>query len=177
MKAIFITIFFLLAISVYSQDLVEKKIDDNVSLNLPENTITKDTLGRHLMISQLLNGLIIITKAELNTAIVIPNNKKLKSSYSAFQRGVLKGLKGTSISEEILTIHDIKVSLMKCTATVNNEFKHVDSYGLFLENHYYSITFQEAEPLDENFAEQKEKIISSLRFKTGLTNENQFSHY
>ena len=170
-----IFIFFLIFIRGNSQNLVEHKVDAFFKLNLPKENIEIDTLNFRMIVSVISNGKLIILKAPNNPEINIQNKKELISSYKAFQKGIIKKIKGEFIDEEIKKFNGILMDKMNFKSLENNITQEIESYAFYLENHYYNFQFWGPESSNVEYEKQKETILASISFEPKLTIKNQYT--
>jgi hypothetical protein len=108
MKNFILFVLFVLTQNIFSQNLVELKLSENVSINIPDDYYVKDSLGTKRFASKLSDKSVIsIVKAIEKKEIIILNKKELKKSYDSFQNGILESYNGNLIKRKQLHIYPI----------------------------------------------------------------------
>ena len=160
----------------FTQNLVPYKVSEDVSINIPENYNVRDTLKQKITKGTIDNAVIILSMStQKDTTSTIETKVDLLDYYKGVQKGFLKVLKGKILKKEFIEMDNKIIAKLYCEAFVNGEKEYFDNYIFFLNNYNYSITFVSAIPNDQNLESQKTKILASLKFKPGLTIQNQFN--
>lgn len=162
-----------LPLTTKAQILVNYSLDQNISLNLPTDIVTNDTLGQRAINAQVGDNFIIVTKPlKKDTLVTVENENDLIKFYNGAKKGFVKSSKGEIVEEKIITIENLKLLKLKVKAAVLGNM-YMTSYMLFLDNYLYSIQFVSPEQIHPLESE----IISSIKFKNGLNLENQLNKY
>jgi hypothetical protein len=177
MKNFILFVLFVLTQNIFSQNLVELKLSENVSINIPDDYYVKDSLGTKRFASKLSDKSVIsIVKAIEKKEIIILNKKELKKSYDSFQNGILESYNGNLIKRKIVKHKGMKLSMMNSNAILLNQNVIIYNIAFYLKNHYYIIMFISSEgDNSEAYDYFKRKIIPSIKFKEDLTFKNQFT--
>nr|WP_315257773.1 hypothetical protein [uncultured Flavobacterium sp.] len=178
MRQIILSFFLLFISSNFAQNLVTYKIDENFSIAMPQNLEISDTLQQKVIKGFLDNSIVIITKnIQKDTIVTIESVEDLMKYYDGAQEGILNSSKGKLLRKKIISIQGLKFLNFSTETSISGEQKLWDNYLLFLNNYTYVLVFIHSADNAEKFNIQKEKIISSFKFRKGLSIKNQFNNY
>lgn len=178
MKRVIIVFLLFFISKSFGQNLVEYQVDEDFFVNLPTDIEISETSQQKVVKGFIENDVVIITKTiQKDTIVTIENEQDLLKYYKGAQEGLLGQSKGILLKKEIIEIKGLKVLNVRFKMQIDNEEKVLDSFMFFLNNHTYSLVFIHSFDSNENFKLQREKIISSIKFRNGLNIENQFNKY
>ena len=162
----------------FSQNLVPYKVSEDVSINIPENYKVTDTLTQKITKGTIDNAVVIVMKSiQKDTTTTIESKEDLLIYYKEAQKGFLTGLKGKFLKREFLEIDKKIVLKLNSVREIQGNTEYFENYMFILNNYTYTLMFVSAIPNDQNLESQKTKILASLKFKPGLTIQNQFNKY
>jgi hypothetical protein len=178
MKGIVFTISILLVINGFGQGWVDYKVDDNLSVNIPDDFEVIDTLGQHVIKAQIANALIMIQRIPNNgkTVTNIQDEKELKDAYIGFQKGFTKSQKGKILHQEFIEKDGLLLSRFACNATMGEEKQIRHCVVIFIKEHWYAIQFWEVESMTIELTKEREMLFSSIKLPTDLGLASQMSN-
>lgn len=165
MKRIILIILLISNFNSYSQKVFEYEFDENITLNVLEETEE----------GELANGKFIKGTFENETLTCSSSNKakdrlanidetSLLKLFQGIKDGSLKSTKGLLISEEIIDFQNIKVSKFKFSFLVEGKNKIVESYVFVYKNIIYTIQFMNNEKEFDKLNEFRKSLINSIKF-------------
>jgi hypothetical protein len=165
MKRIILIILLISNFNSYSQKVFEYEFDENITLNVLEETEE----------GELANGKFIKGTFENETLTCSSSNKAkdrlanidetgLIKLFQGIKDGSLKSAKGLLISEEIVDFQNIKVSKFKFSFLVEGKNKIVESYVFVYKNIIYTIQFMNNEKEFDKLNEFRKSLINSIKF-------------
>jgi len=176
MKKLFQLAFLFIVCNSFSQNLVPYKVSEDVSINIPENYNVRDTLKQKITKGTIDNAVVIVMKSiQKDTTTTIESKEDLLIYYKEAQKGFLTGLKGKFLKREFLEIDKKIVLKLNSVRVIQGNTEYFENYMFILNNYTYTLMFVSAIPNDQNLESQKTKILASLKFKPGLTIQNQFN--
>jgi hypothetical protein len=177
MKKILLTLFVLQTISCFGQKWTELVVDDNLTISIPENYQITDTLGQRIIMVQVDNGLIQISRIpnKGNIATNISNETILTEFYQGLQKGIVNSSKGELLSSESQVLDKLKLIKFSYKVKIGDELQIHDCLGLFLNDNTYLIQFWHLESMTNELKEIRDKLFSSLKTSSSFTLKNQLS--
>lgn len=166
MKEKFLIIIFFLSLHSYSQNLVKYKIDENVSINVPEGFEETEWSEQMYVRAFIDNSIVLVTKSsEKYSGVKISNESELLEYYEGVLNGILKSSEVKLEKNNIIEINGLKVLKVSSDAIISDERKICDHFVFSLKGFTYSVQFIHSDVKDENFEKQRQKIISSIDFQ------------
>ncbi|WNM18695.1 hypothetical protein [Flavobacterium capsici] len=165
MSKLFYVIVFFLSFSGYSQELFEYNFDDNITLNVLEETEEGQMANGKFIRSTFENE--VITLSNSNKAKdILPtmNETSLLKLFQGVKDGNLKSTKGTLLNEEIITFNNIKVSKFKISLLLEGQKKVFETYVFAYKNIIYTFQFMNNESEFENLKNLRKSILDSIKF-------------
>ncbi|MEJ0034065.1 MAG: hypothetical protein WDO15_28705 [Bacteroidota bacterium] len=178
MKTFLIACLLTIVINCHAQDWVKHKLDENLTVTIPENFEPYDTLGTRNVKAQIDNALVLIqslpNKGE--NATNIPSREELLKAYKGFQDGVIKVQHGTLVSQDFEVREGLQVTRFTFTATMGDE-KQIRHYlVVFLNEYWYTVTFWEVDGMSNDLQPLRDQLFESIELPKGLSVKNQFSN-
>ena len=166
MKKLIFALLLIINFYSYGQEVFEYEFDENITLNVLEETEEGD----------LANGKFIKGTFENETVTCTSSNKAkdrlanidetdLLKLFQGIKDGILKSTKGLLISEEIVDFQNIKVSKFKFSFIVEGKNKIVESYVFAHKNIIYTIQFMNNEKEFDTLKEFRKSLVNSIKFK------------
>ena len=177
MKKIILMLFALQTISCFGQKWTDLIVDDNLTISIPENYQITDTLGQRLIMVQVDNGLIQISRLpnKGNIATKIPNETVLNEFYQGLQKGIVNSSKGELLSSENPVLNKLILIKFSYRVKIGNELQIHDCLGLFLNDNTYLIQFWHLETMTDELKKVRDKVFSSLKTSSTFTLKNQLT--
>jgi hypothetical protein len=177
MKKIILMLFALQTISCFGQKWTDLIVDDNLTISIPENYQITDTLGQRIIMVQVDNGLIQISRLpnKGNIATKIPNETVLNEFYQGLQKGIVNSSKGELLSSESPVLNKLKLIKFSYRVKIGNELQIHDCLGLFLNDNTYLIQFWHLETMTDELKKVRDKVFSSLKTSSTFTLKNQLT--
>lgn len=177
MKSIFITLLLFFSLNSSSQQLVKYTIDNDVSIDLPKNSVLTDSLDQKMIKGNIDGVNVILVRAkEKNEKFFLKDEADLIDFYAGFRKGYSKSVNGKVVNEKILVIDHLKASEFQCKSKMNNLNITIDCLVVFLNNYAYTIQFFYTGSSNESYLTQKKAILSSLKFREGLNINHQLNN-
>ncbi|WP_339834873.1 hypothetical protein [uncultured Flavobacterium sp.] len=165
MKKLTYVVLILLTFSSYGQDVFEYEFDENISLNVLEETEEEDLPNGKYIRGTFENE--VLTFSSSNKAkdkLAIINEEGLLKLFQGVKDGNLKSIKGKLINEEIINVHDIKVSRFKIAFSLEGQNKIIESYVFVYKNIIYTLQFMNNESEFEKFNNFRKSLLDSINF-------------
>lgn len=177
MKNILLAIFIAISINAVGQTWTDVQVDSLLTINLPDNYKTRDTLGQHLISAQTDNGMIIISTLPNagETAINVQSEDELIRSYKEIEKGAIIEQQGQLIKDEIFENSGLKMIRFSCKASMHGEWQIRHCVLAFINEKMYSVIFAEVESMTNEVSATREKLFSSMKFAPNLGLKNQLS--
>jgi hypothetical protein len=175
MKKILIIFLTLLATYGFGQTWVEYKVDDNLTVKIPDNFQMNDTLGQHIIQARLTNALIMIQRIPNGGETVVQFSEDLTKAYEEFQTGILTSHKGKLKSQRWIENSRVQLNEFSYYATFGEEKQIRHCQVLFLNDYWYAIQFWEVESMTYELAADRELLYSSITLPKDVSRENQTS--
>lgn len=174
---------FLLAISIaisinsFGQTWTDVQVDSLLTINLPDNYKTMDTLGQRMTSAKTDHGMIIISILPIagQTTNTIQSEDELIKSYKEIEKGGIDEQQGQLIKDEIFENSGLKMIRFSCKASPNGERQIRHCVLAFVNEKFYSVIFAEVESRTNETSAAREKLFSSMRFAPNLGLKNQMS--
>lgn len=177
MKKILLLGFTILSIQCFGQEWTDYKIDDNLTVQIPENFEVIDTLGQTIIKALIDNALIMVQRIpnKGEGATNIQNKEELLENYTGFQEGFVESQDGELISQQSVEQDGLQLTKFEFYANMGEERHIRRCLTVFLNDYWYTIQFWEVEAMSDELTKEREMLFSSLRFKAGLSLDNQMS--
>lgn len=165
MKQNILLVFLFLCLNSFAQNLVKYKIDENVSLDIPEGYEELESSGQMFARTFVGKTIVLISKSSAAySGVEIHKESQLIDYYEGIQNGILKTPKGKLKKENIIEINGLKALKTSSEVVIENEKKIFDHYIFLLKGITYSVQFIHSNEKDEGLEQLKQKIISSISF-------------
>lgn len=177
MKYISLVIFSLLATSAFAQNWKEYIIDNNLTLNFPENYTITDTMSQKVIMAQLDYGLVMVTAMENKDQyeIAVTDENDLRDEYKELRKGMLRQAKGKLIAEGPLKKNGLLFWNFSYSARMGDTKQTRYCQILLLNKHIYTINFWESAEKSQEMTPLREKIFSSVMVPKGVGLQNQLN--
>ena len=166
MRKLIYAFLILLNFSSYGQKVFEYEFDENISLNVLEET-EEGLLPNGKYIKGIFENE-VLTFSSSNKAkdkLSTIDETGLIKLFQGVKDGILKSTKGKLISEEIINVQNIKISKSKISFILENKNKIFESYVFTYKNLIYTFQFMNNEKEFEKFNNFRKSIIDSIKFK------------
>ncbi len=166
MKKLIYMLLTVLSFNSFAQKTFEYEFDDNITLNVLEETEE----------GQMPNGKFIRGTFE-NEVVTFSNSNKARDKvatmteadllklFQGVKDGNLKSTKGTLINEEIITLKNTKVSRFKISFALEAQHKIMETYVFTYKNIIYTFQFMNNEKEFEKLTKFRKSILDSIIFK------------
>lgn len=164
-KLIFATLL-LLNICSYGQNVFEYEFDENLSINVLEETEEGEITNGKFIRGTFKNEVFTFSSSNKAKDILATIDEKgLSKLFQGVRDGSLKSTKGTLISEEIINLPNIKVSKFKISFILEGKNKIFESYVFAYKNILYTFQFLNNEKEFEELNDFRKSILDSIKFK------------
>ena len=167
----------LLTTTAFAQNWKEYIIDNNLTLNFPENYTITDTMDQKVIMAQLDYGLVMITTMENKGQyeIAVTDENDLRDEYKTFRKGILRSARGRLIAEGPLKKDGVTFWNFSYSAKMGDVKQTRYCQILLLNKHIYTINFWEAKDKSQEMSPLREKLFSSVLVPKGLGLQNQLN--
>jgi hypothetical protein len=178
MKKFLFTILTFITLHCSAQEWIEYKFDDNLTVDIPENSTIIDTLGQHLVRAVLDNAVIVIQRLPNTgeTATNIKDKEELIKNYEGFQQGVVGSQHGKLINQKFHERQGLQVTEFSYSASMAEEQQLRYSLVVFLNENWYTVNFWEIESASAESKNDRDRLFSSIKFPAGQSLKNQLSN-
>lgn len=177
MKTLLCSLLIIYNIQAQAQEWVDYQVDSVLTVSLPDNYFTMDTLGQHLALAQVENGLVMITSFQNkgDSAINASSESELLEAYVGFRKGFVNSQQGEFVEEKIVDIKGLKFARFSMRATTEGEVQLRHCLAGFISEKTYALSFWEVESMSQAMTPVREKFFSSVKLAPGLTLQNQLN--
>ena len=178
MRKIFLTISTLLTINCFGQQWADYKIDNNLTIYIPDKFTVMDTMAQHIIRAQIDNALIMIQRIpnKGEGATNIQDKEELMKTYSGFQDGIIESQKGKLKSQEWIEKDSLLLNQFSYYAKMGDENQIRHCLALFLNEHWYAIQFWEVKSMTNEMTNLRETLFSSIKVPPRQSLKNQMSY-
>lgn len=171
----FILFFITFSIKGFGQQLVPCKISEDVSIQIPQEFVTTDTLGQNIIRVPLEEEVLLIMNSDKKSDSYIEDKDELLKFYEDFQTGMLDETKGKLINKSFIQINGLYFLKSSFRTRISGTDKLWNNYLLLLNKNSYTFILMASPESAKNMQFFEEKIIPSIKFRKGLTQKNQFN--
>lgn len=178
MNRVLIIILTAISISSFGQEWSEYKVDENLTVYIPDRFEVMDTLGQHIVRAQIDNALIMIQRISNKGEQVtnIQDKNELIENYRGFQKGIIESQKGKLKNQEIIEKDGLQLIQFSYYATMGKEKQIRHCLVVFINENWYAVQFWEVETMTDVLTEEREKLFSSVKLPAGQSLKNQLSN-
>ncbi|UPQ78942.1 hypothetical protein M0M57_15145 [Flavobacterium azooxidireducens] len=164
-KVIYIFIL-LFSLSSFSQEVFDYEFDDNVTIQVLEDTEEGEIAGGKYVKGTYKNEIVIFMSSDKGMDKMSNSDEAgLMKFFQGVKDGALKSSKGTLLSEEVVMIQDNKAFKFSYTLTMNGKKNRVDTYAFIYKNISYSLQFVNNEKGFEKGNDLRTQILESIVLK------------
>jgi hypothetical protein len=165
MKKLIYVVLLLINISSYGQKVFEYDFDENISLNVLEETEEGELPNGKYIKGIFENEVFTCTSSnKAKDKLATIDETGLLRLFQGVKDGNLKSTKGTLISEEIINLQDTKVAKFKMSFTLEGKSKIVESYVFAYKNIIYTFQFMNNEKEFDKLNDFRKDIVDSIKF-------------
>jgi hypothetical protein len=166
----------LLTLNSFGQDPAPTVIDQNVSANFPGNVRIKDAGEQKTYTSAIIDGFVILVKSDQQKMPVpVVNESDLYEYYKGFAIGIAKTLHGEVLMQSDMISSGLLMSQFRCRGIVNGKSQIISGSLVFVKKNIYTILSWPADKNTPEFEQERDKIISSIKFNPALTEADQYT--
>lgn len=180
-----IVFFVYLSLIIFNLDIICKNeiitynMNDNFTIELPQNFKLIDTLGQKAINCKIENGIIIISYMDSNNVNnpSIDDEKDLIKFYNGLQSGFTSKLKGNLISENLFKKDNLLIKKFEYKTSFDIEYKVITCYLIYLNGYTYIIQLWQLDLKDSSLKVQCNNFFSSIKFsqKYDFSNQQNFT--
>ena len=166
MKTIIYSIILLLSFSGFSQELFLYDFDQNLSMNVPEDSGEYEMSGQTFIKGSIGDGTFVISKTNKgHEKLSLDGKSDLSRFFQGIKDGIIKASKGKILKDATTEIDNEKVLNFSYSMEIDGQQKIVDSYIFIWKKFTYTIQFVSSEIESENFKATKKQILDSIDLK------------
>lgn len=165
----------LFTITCYGQKWVEYQVDSTLTVTLPENFQTKDTLGQYFVNVRIDYGLMMIQRiAPQSDKLIIRTKGELVKRYEVFQNGMIESQRGELVAQNYEVSNGLQLTRFSYrTKGKEDQIRHC--LGALIKGRWYAIQFWEVEAHAAELKADRERFFSSVKFSPDLRPEDQMT--
>lgn len=164
-KLIYIALL-LLNISSYGQKVFEYEFDENISLNVLEETEEGEIPNGKYIRGTFENEIFTFSRSDkAKDKLVAIDETGLLKLFQGVKDGSLKSTKGNLIKEEIINLQNVKILKFKLSFVVEGQNKIFESYVFVYKSILYTFQFMNNENEFEKLNDFRKGILDSILFK------------
>lgn len=165
MKKLFYFAFILIYINCFSQEVFEYEFDENLIINVIEDSDEGEIPNGKFIKGTYGNEVIIYSKSEKGKEkLKNIDENGLTKLFEGIKDGMLKSSNGKLISENSFSINHVKIYSFKILLNINGQNKIVENYNFVYKESTYTIQFMNDEDNFESNKEFRRSIIDSIKF-------------
>lgn len=162
MKKTFFTIILLACLNSYSQEVFEYDFDENLTINVIDNSDEGETSNGKFIKGSFGNETIIYMKYS-KEGLDNLSQEKLTKLFNGIKDGTIKSSKGKLISEKIIELNNLQTLNFKFSLELEGQAKLVENFAFIYKETVYTIQFMNNEEEFGNNTEFREDIIKSIK--------------
>jgi len=163
MKKLIYIFILLVNFSSFSQEVFDYEFDDNITIQVLEDTEEGEIAGGKYVKGTYKNEIVIFMSS--NKGIDKMSNTDeagLLRFFQGVKDGAVKSSKGTLLNEEIVTIQDQKAFKFSYTLHLDGKKNKVDTYVFLYKNISYTLQFMNNEKGFEKGNDLRKQILESI---------------
>ncbi|RYY34610.1 MAG: hypothetical protein EOP46_12855 [Sphingobacteriaceae bacterium] len=176
MKNTIATIFSLIAvtISAYAQELKLVKVDDLVSVKLPENYQLKDTLGQKILSGNGDLGYMVVIKANNPKTKPLQKEKDLKKVFKEYISKVQGQSNGSVLNQRDTTIGNLKATVFGLETNDANGAQIRDFAVIYTQEATYTFEYLYPTSRKDLIKDEHKAFFSSINASPELQRTDQY---
>jgi hypothetical protein len=175
---VLIIILTVISVSSFGQQWSDYKVDESLTVYMPDRFEVMDTLGQHIIRAQIDNALIMIQRIpnKGEQATNIQDKSELIENYKEFQKGIIESQKGKLKNQQIIDKDGLQLIQFSYYATMGEEKQVRHCLGVFINESWYAVQFWEVEAMANELTKVREQFFSSVKLPAGQSLKNQMSN-
>lgn len=153
------------------------KINEDISVDLPEKLNVKTTASHKALGAETSHGLVAVTKvtSKISTTVSIRSEEDLITFYRGLQTGFAKGAKGSITEEKTINIGNLKAKQFTVQTTTASGNQLIYCTALAVNDTAYIFNFLETGDSKQQAEAERNKFFSSIKVSDQLTLDHQFT--
>ncbi|HBH99990.1 MAG TPA: hypothetical protein PLL09_09815 [Flavobacterium sp.] len=166
MKRLIYIFIVLVSFSSFSQEVFDYEFDDNVTIQVLEDTEEGEIAGGKFVKGTYKNEIVIFVSSDKGMDKMINSDDAgLLKFFQGVKDGAIKSSKGTLLNEEVISIQDQKAFKFSYTLNMEGKKNRVDTYVFIYKNVSYSLQFVNSEKGFEKGNDLRKQILESIVLK------------
>ena len=166
MKRLIYIFIVLVSFSSFSQEVFDYEFDDNVTIQVLEDTEEGEIAGGKFVKGTYKNEIVIFMGSDKGMDKMINSDDAgLLKFFQGVKDGAIKSSKGTLLNEEVISIQDQKAFKFSYTLSMEGKKNRVDTYVFIYKNVSYSLQFVNSEKGFEKGNDLRKQILESIVLK------------
>lgn len=163
MKRLIYIFIVLVSFSSFSQEVFDYEFDDNVTIQVLEDTEEGEIAGGKFVKGTYKNEIVIFVSSDKGMDKMINSDDAgLLKFFQGVKDGAIKSSKGTLLNEEVISIQDQKAFKFSYTLSMEGKKNRVDTYVFIYKNVSYSLQFVNSEKGFEKGNDLRKQILESI---------------
>ena len=164
MRKTIYTLLLLTSLSGFSQELFEYDFDENLTINVIDNSDEGEISNGKFIKGTFGNETVVYLNSK-KEGLKEVSGKKLEKLFNGIKDGALKSSKGELISEDLIKINDVDFLNYKYSAKLNGEKMIIENYVFLYKENIYTIQFMNNDKEFDQNTEFRKGIIKSIKLK------------
>jgi hypothetical protein len=166
MRKLIYIVLLLLNFCSYGQKVFEYEFDENISLNVLEETEEGEIPNGKYIRGTFENEIFTFSRSDkAKDKLVAIDETGLLKLFQGVKDGSLKSTKGNLVKEEIINLQNIKVLKFKLSFVVEGQNKIFESYVFVYKSIVYTFQFMNNENEFEKLNDFRKGVLDSILFK------------
>lgn len=163
MKRLIYIFIVLVSFSSFSQEVFDYEFDDNVTIQVLEDTEEGEIAGGKFVKGTYKNEIVIFMGSDKGMDKMTNSDEAgLLKFFQGVKDGAIKSSKGTLLNEEVISIQDQKAFKFSYTLSMEGKKNRVDTYVFIYKNVSYSLQFVNSEKGFEKGNDLRKQILESI---------------
>ncbi|RAR46361.1 hypothetical protein [Flavobacterium lacus] len=163
MKKLIYIFILLVNFSSFSQEFFDYEFDDNITIQVLEDTEEGEIAGGKYVKGTYKNEIVIFMSSNKGMDKMSNTDEAgLLRFFQGVKDGAVKSSKGTLLNEEIVTIQDQKAFKFSYTLHLDGKKNKVDTYVFLYKNISYTLQFMNNEKGFEKGNDLRKQILESI---------------
>ena len=179
MKRIIIFIFSIMAfqLAAYSQQLKPVSVDSLVTVSLPAEFDTKDTLGQKILSANgALGYMVVIRSANQNNNKPLEKEKDLNKVFKEYVKKVQGQSNGSVLNQRDTTIGNLKAKVFSLETNDENGVQLRDFAVIYTQDATYTFEYLYPASRQELVKDENTAFFSSIKTSNDLQRTDQYIH-
>ncbi|MFL5765288.1 MAG: hypothetical protein ACJ77K_15195 [Bacteroidia bacterium] len=169
-KGYFLFLLIFTPAAAFTQNWVSYDIDSVLKLEIPSNYSEEDTLGQHVVVANINNGVVVINSTPLSDKqwSVVTDERELKEFYNGFRIGLLQQVNGELVESHFARQNGLLLIQYSMTIKIDSSEQAKHCVGVLIHGKMYSVFFTEIISKSRELTEQRNRLYNSIKVNPKL---------